>query len=182
MPSRLSPQWPYGNSCIWSHDVRLHIAGTNQRVLNKLSGHKWSTTHIYITHIYYIYIKPISLLRDLSTLCVVDHLRPPILRSLLSLLSILWFIGTSNVQSYIFSSLVPAMCNRTSCPQVHELPWGHWRIGNNREGTLSVFLTTYILRCLSYFCEIWALCMSWVTSNQFYYIILLFYYIQNTSA
>ena len=24
------------------------------------------------------------------------------------------------------------------------LPWGHWRIGNNREGTLSVFLMTYI--------------------------------------
>ena len=42
-------------------------------------------------------------------------------------------------------SKVPAMCNRTSCAQVHELPWGHWRIGNNREGTLSVFLTIYIL-------------------------------------
>ena len=27
---------------------------------------------------------------------------------------------------------------------MHELPWGHWRIGNNREGTLSVFLTIYI--------------------------------------
>ena len=24
-----------------------------------------------------------------------------------------------------------------------ELPWGHWRIGNNRDGTLSVFLTTH---------------------------------------
>ena len=35
-------------------------------------------------------------------------------------------IGTSNV------------CNRTSCGQVHELPWGHWRIDNNREGTLSL--------------------------------------------
>ena len=29
------------------------------------------------------------------------------------------------------------MYNRTSCAQVHELPWGPWRIGNNREGTLS---------------------------------------------
>ena len=23
VPSRLSPQWLYGNSCIWAHDVRL---------------------------------------------------------------------------------------------------------------------------------------------------------------
>ena len=33
--------------------------------------------------------------------------------------------------------------NRTSGAQVHELPWSHWRIGNNREGTLSDFLNTY---------------------------------------
>ena len=44
----------------------------------------------------------------------------------------------------MFGSLVPAMCNHTSCAQVHELPWDHWRISNNREGTLSVFLTIYI--------------------------------------
>ena len=44
VPSRLSPQWLCGT---WTHDVRLHIAGTNdQRVLNKISkehnisGHK----------------------------------------------------------------------------------------------------------------------------------------------
>ena len=42
-------------------------------------------------------------------------------------------------------SLVHAMCNRASCAQVHELPWGHWRIANNRESALSIFLTTYIL-------------------------------------
>ena len=29
-PSRLSPQWLCGNSCTWAHDVRLHIAGTNE--------------------------------------------------------------------------------------------------------------------------------------------------------
>ena len=34
--------------------------------------------------------------------------------------------------------------NCTSCAQVHELPFGHWWIGNNQEGTLFVFLTTYI--------------------------------------
>ena len=38
--------------------------------------------------------------------------------------------------------------SHTSCAKVHELPWGHWQmwIGNNRDGTLSVFLTTYIYR------------------------------------
>ena len=30
MPSRSSPQWLCGNSCTWAHDVRLHIAGTNE--------------------------------------------------------------------------------------------------------------------------------------------------------
>ena len=34
-----------------------------------------------------------------------------------------------------FGSLVPAMCNRTSCAQVHELQQSH--CGDNREGTLS---------------------------------------------
>ena len=29
-PPRLSPQWLYGNSCTWAHDVRLHIAGTSE--------------------------------------------------------------------------------------------------------------------------------------------------------
>ena len=30
MLSRLSPHWLCGNSCTWAHDVRLHIAGTNE--------------------------------------------------------------------------------------------------------------------------------------------------------
>ena len=30
VPSRLSPQWRYGNSCTWAHDVQLHIADTNE--------------------------------------------------------------------------------------------------------------------------------------------------------
>ena len=30
VPSRLSPQQLLGNSCTWAHDVRLHIAGTNE--------------------------------------------------------------------------------------------------------------------------------------------------------
>ena len=39
---------------------------------------------------------------------------------------------------------------------VHELPWG-----TGRAHCLS-FLATYIL-CSSYFCGIWALCVSWIT-------------------
>ena len=34
----------------------------------------------------------------------------------------------------LFGSLVPAMCNRTSCAQVHELPQSH--CGDNQEDTL----------------------------------------------
>ena len=32
VPSRLLPirKWLHGNSCSWAHDVRLHIAGTNE--------------------------------------------------------------------------------------------------------------------------------------------------------
>ena len=61
--------------------------------------------YIYIFYMYYICIiyiyiyiyMLILLLWDLSTVCVVDHLWPLILCSLLSLLSTLWFIGISNV-------------------------------------------------------------------------------------
>lgn len=37
-------------------------------------------------------------------------------------------------------NIVCTLCQ--SCSQVHGLPRDHWRIGNNREGTLSFFLTT----------------------------------------
>ena len=30
VPSRLSPQWLCGNSCTSAHDLRFHIAGTNE--------------------------------------------------------------------------------------------------------------------------------------------------------
>ena len=45
---------------------------------------------------------------------------------------------------YIYIYIYIYINNRTSCAQVNELPWGHWQIGNNLEGTLSVFLNTYI--------------------------------------
>ena len=53
---------------------------------------------------------------------------------------------------YIYIYINP---NRTSCAQVHE-PGGH-----------IVFMITYIL-CSSCFCEIWALCVSWITCDHLY--------------
>ena len=41
----------------------------------------------------------------------------------------------------LFGSLVPAMCNRKSCTQVHELPQIHF--GENWEGTLFSWLHLY---------------------------------------
>ena len=43
-------------------------------------------------------------------------------------------INKQSKERNISDSLVPAMCNRTSCAQVHELPQSH--CGDNREGTL----------------------------------------------
>ena len=68
----------------------------------------------------------------------------------------------------LFGSLVPAICNHTSCAQVYEFLWDHWRIDNNWNCTLSLFLTMYILQS-SYFCRFWALCVSRVNFNQFCY-------------
>ena len=51
----------------------------------------------------------------------------------------------SKIREPLFGSLVPAICNRTSCVQVHELRWGHWWTANNWEGTfLSFWLYIYI--------------------------------------
>ena len=43
------------------------------------------------------------------------------------------YIYIHNIHTYIYIYIY------TSCAQVHKLPWGHWWIVNNREGTLSVF-------------------------------------------
>ena len=54
--------------------------------------------------------------------------------------------GTILFMTYwaLFGSLILLICNRRSCAQVHKLSWSHWQIGNDQEGTLSFFLTTYI--------------------------------------
>ena len=52
--------------------------------------------------------------------------------------------------------------NCTSCTQIHELPWGHWRTGTNREGTLSVFLTIYIYIYITLILLLWDLSTLYV--------------------
>ena len=47
----------------------------------------------------------------------------------------------------LFGSLVPVMCNRTSCAQVRELP----HFGDNRESTLFSWLHIYIRVLFSWF-------------------------------
>ena len=38
-----------------------------------------------------------------------------------------------------------ALGHRTSCTQVHELPWGHYQIGNTRDGWHIACLFDYII-------------------------------------
>ena len=40
VPSRLSPQWPCGNSCTWAHDVGLYMRTTVRHVSKCMSCHK----------------------------------------------------------------------------------------------------------------------------------------------
>ena len=78
VPSPLSPQQFFSNSCTHVYDVRLHIF-------------LW----------FNVYIMLILLPWDLSTLCIMDHLCILIMLSLLGLLSTLWFISINNVLLYI---------------------------------------------------------------------------------
>ena len=99
-----------------------------------IKGHEWSTKH-RVLRSHRSKMRNIrsnirlSCLCQIWVLCVVDHLWPLIFRSLPTLLSTLF-------------SLVPAMCNRTSCTQVHELPQTH--CGGKQEGTLLLWLHIYI--------------------------------------
>ena len=110
--------------------------GTVHPVPKCMSCHKAIVVITGRAHCFHdcIYIMLNLLLWDLSTLCFVDHLWPLILRSLLCLFSILWFIGTSK-------------WNRTSCAQVHELPQSH--CGYNLEGTLFSWLHIYYAQLAS---------------------------------
>ena len=94
---KLSLQWLCGNSCTWAHDVRLHIAGTNEA---KSAQHKWSTTHrVHKPHT--------SKMGEICMYSYENNVHPgyhhngfvlrlcytPGLHSLLNI----WLIGTSNV-------------------------------------------------------------------------------------
>ena len=76
--------------------------------------------YIYIIYIVYIYIYIyISSHKYVTTDRVLKSHRSKMgitLRPLLGLLSTRW----------LFGSLVPAIYNRASCPQVHELPQSHY--------------------------------------------------------
>ena len=97
-----------------------------------------------------IYITPILLLWDLSTVCVswmtFDHLN-----------------YTACLACWpLFGSLLPEICDLTLCDQVHELPQSH--CGDNRKGTLFSWLYIYtpifILWYLSTLCivnDLWPL-------------------------
>ena len=77
--SRLSPQWLSGNSCTWVHDVRSMMYGLScvvHHVPKCMSCHKAIVVITGRAHCFHdcMYIMPILLLWDLSTLCVVNHL------------------------------------------------------------------------------------------------------------
>ena len=111
--------------------IHTHIYMYYILYIRYISSHKWSTTRRVLKSyrnkmsiIYMLSWKQCALpvittmdlwqLIHLSTWCLITHLH----------------IGTIG----IFGSLLPAMCNRTSYAQVHELPQSHR--GDNRESAL----------------------------------------------
>ena len=122
--------WPpgYGGHIALGHIMYGYtlLVPMNQRVLNKLSkehnisSHKWSTTHRVLksprSKMSVIYMQSCK---------HCDHLHyAPCVAC--------WIL---------FGSLVPAVCNCSSCAQVYELPQSH--CGDNREGTLFSWLHIY---------------------------------------
>ena len=100
----------------------------------------------------YIYIMSTFLLWDLSTLCVVDHIWPLILCSLLGLLSSLWFTGTSNVYMY------------NVCQSIWVATEPLWWYP---EGYI-VFMITLCPTCFYEIWALWVLCVSWITYDHIY--------------
>ena len=94
VPSPLTPQWLCGNSSTWAHYIQLH------HVSKCMSCHKAIVVITGRANCFHdcIYIMPILLLPDLSTLCVVDHLWPLHIKSLVQtpndfcLCSLMWVL------------------------------------------------------------------------------------------
>ena len=101
---RLSPRWLCGNSCTWAHDVRLHITGTNETYIFMITYISCSSCFCEIWAVFVSWV-------------TYDHL----------------YYAACLSRWALFGSLLPAIFNRTSCAQVHELPQSH--CGDSREGT-----------------------------------------------
>ena len=158
MPFRLSLQWLCGNPCTWAQDVRLHITGTKNQTRREpskehnISRHKWSLTHrmskFHRSKMGIIYTDVITC----DYLCYASCLA-------------CWAL---------FGSLVPAMCNRSSCEQMYELPQSH--CGDNREGTSFSWLHIYYAHLDSVRFEHSVCCRSLVTT----YIMLLAWLVEHS--
>ena len=131
----------------------LRIARTSS---TKLKAIVVITVRAYYFHDY-IYITPILLLWNLSTLCVTDHLWPLILRSFVAY----WVL------------FGPAMCNRTSYAQVHDLPQNHSRI-NLESRLFSRLHMYYYIKPILLLRDLQTLCLSWITYDLLHSICSLF--------
>ena len=131
----------------------LRIARTSS---TKLKAIVVITVRAYYFHDY-IYITPILLLWNLSTLCVADHLWPLILRSFVAY----WVL------------FGPAMCNRTSYAQVHDLPQNHSRI-NLESRLFSRLHIYYYIKAILLLRDLQTLCLSWITYDLLHSICSLF--------
>ena len=94
---------------------------TVHRVANSMSWHKVIVVITGKARCFhdYIYVTPIFLLWDLSTMCVVDHLWSLILRLLLSLLSTIWFIG-SLLKYMSWLKAIAVITGRAHCFHVYK--------------------------------------------------------------
>ena len=122
--SRSSTQWLCGNSCTWTHDIQLHITGTNSpSVLTKpgkesnISSLGWSATPQKV-------FKPWRSKLGKIYICNHGNNWP-------SLLSLQWLCGSLRIWKYnirvrinllsSFGSLERAVRNRISWAQVHRI-------------------------------------------------------------
>ena len=163
----MCPPGYHYNGFVPTHVLRHMMYGytlqvpMNQRVLNKLSkehnisDHKWSMTHrVLKSHkgkmgiIYMQLWKQYFMYYNIDIFIFIYFNNIYILRPfcfcLIWALCVSWI--TYNHLYYapclacwaLFGSLVPAMCNRTSCAQLHEFPQSH--CGDKREGTFSSWI------------------------------------------
>ena len=54
------------------------------------------------------------------------------------------FSSSISLPLFLYIYIYTLIFNHISCAQVHELPWGHWQIGNNQDGKLYIYIYIYI--------------------------------------